>query len=201
MKKIISLNSCLIVCMLIFFNSCKDIYGIYLVNGNKMSRLTINKDSFYIFNNELSSGTGYWMINQDTLTLNSKWKECCIDSIQIQRSISNTNDSTFISFRLFDGDYPYWSFLRLIASKDTVIHLIFGKDTLSTSKKNYESMQILVPVSTKKWAEGPVMRFEKSDSLLITYKYVNNTQGYPFFDNEKFLIKKKKKIIIPLARL
>jgi hypothetical protein len=146
------------------------------------------KANFY----ELGYSDGFWTRENNTLSLSSKYKECCIDSIIVFTSENNSKDSLKIALRYFDNSIPDYVCV-ILNSKDTVA---FANDSvLSIPKKNYHFIQVLHHVVQKTNALSRTYSIPLTDSITVFYDYTKAANSYRYFYRKKYRIDNKSKTL------
>ena len=146
---------------------------------------------------------GNWIKHGDTLILNSKYRNCCINSIKSSVSKTDTSDQSIVFLKLINGRSPSYAYLILENSKINDTLLFVDPITLNYTiekKSNHNLFKVVQPNfygGVKGNAISNKFNIELKDTITIYYDYIYDVMNYRFYNDEKFIIDSKNRIISP----
>lgn len=167
--------------------------------------ITLATDSTYTADYKMEGYSfGNWVKYGDTLILKSKYQSCCIDSINVIESKMDTSSQCVLFLKLIGENAP--SFAYLLRKKEEIEDSLLFIDPMKLNyiidKKNKNiSLKIIQPNfnrNIENYAVSDEFNVELKDTTIICYDYVYDVKNYRFYNNKRFIINKKNKIIQPL---
>ena len=167
--------------------------------------ITLATDSTYTADYKMEGYSfGNWVKYGDTLILKSKYQSCCIDSINVIESKMDTSSQCVLFLKLIGENAP--SFAYLLRKKEEIEDSLLFIDPMKLNyiidKKNKNiSLKIIQPNfnrNIENYAVSDEFNVELKDTTIICYNYVYDVKNYRFYNNKRFIINKKNKIIQPL---
>ncbi len=192
-------------------NTNKKIYRTFYIAEASNSTITLFKNRTYHLNLGLAgSSDGRWKKEENKIIINSYYKCCCIESINM--FISPVDSSSFTTFHIIGEDGsgpPSIIFFDKNEKAIDTIHMknnitktdsfvFYGRSPLIIQKdKEYAFIKLITPNwngTDAKWnksfASSTMIKYSFSDSIYLGYHYNKNPSDI-CFDNKTYIIKGK----------
>lgn len=175
------------------------IYRVYKSNVKTIYTVEINENKSYSLETQMvGRSAGNWALAKEYIILNSFYRSCCIDSLVVDYSESESSDSTTFVFSLLREEIkPNISYIEY--GNNYFVGTLFAQGNVIKVPKslNVSTLNVLSSGGFgKPLARSSNIDVLPVDTIKIYYDYPYNSARYIFMENEKFRINIRKKALL-----